>query len=59
MRVQIDATGKVIGISLMRPLGLGLDEKAFEAVKKWKFAPGLQDGKPVTADITVAVEFRL
>jgi TonB family protein len=58
-RMQIDAAGQAIVTGVLRPLGLGLDEKAFEAVKKWKFAPGLQDGKPVTAEMTVAVEFRL
>jgi TonB family protein len=57
--MQIDAAGQAIVTGVLRPLGLGLDEKAFEAVKKWKFAPGLQDGKPVTAEMTVAVEFRL
>ena len=33
---------------VVRSLGLGLDEKAIEAVRKWKFKPGYKDGKPVT-----------
>ncbi|MCE5307394.1 MAG: TonB family protein [Acidobacteriales bacterium] len=59
LRVQVDASGQVVSTSLMRSLGLGLDEKAFEAVKKWKFAPGTMKGQPVGAEILVAVEFRL
>jgi len=59
LRVQVDASGKVASTSLMRSLGLGLDEKAFEAVKKWKFAPGTRKGQPVGAEVLVAVEFRL
>jgi len=41
------------------PLGLGLDESAIEAVKTWRFNPGYKDGKPVTVQINVTVDFRL
>ena len=44
---------------VLHSLGLGLDEKAMEAVKKWKFRPGYKDGKPVTVVATVEVNFRL
>ena len=40
-------------------LGLGLDEKAIEAVRNWKFEPALKDGKPVAVQINVEVNFRL
>jgi TonB family protein len=46
-------------IKVARSLGMGLDEKAIEAVKRWRFAPALKDGKPVAMQINVEVSFRL
>jgi len=46
-------------IKVTRSLGLGLDEKAIEAVKQWKFEPAMKDGKPVAVQINVEVSFRL
>jgi protein TonB len=46
-------------IRIARSLGLGLDEKAIEAVKQWKFEPAMKDGKPVAVQINVEVSFRL
>jgi len=43
----------------MRALGLGLDQKAIEAVEKWKFRPGLKDGRAVPVYATIEVNFRL
>jgi protein TonB len=40
-------------------LGLGLDEKAIEAVNTWKFEPAQKDGRPVAVAINVEVQFRL
>jgi TonB family protein len=57
--VEVDATGKPRNLKVVRSLGLGLDEKALEAVEKWKFRPGYKDGKPVTVAATVEVNFRL
>lgn len=37
----------------------GLNEKALDAVKRWKFTPGTKDGKPVPVEIEVEVEFKL
>jgi outer membrane biosynthesis protein TonB len=36
-----------------------LREAAIDAVKQWKYAPELIDGKPVAAQVTIGVEFRL
>jgi TonB family protein len=51
--------GKPRDIRVTHTLGLGLDEKAIEAVKTWKFDPAMKDGKPVAVEISVQVDFRL
>jgi periplasmic protein TonB len=51
--------GKARDIRVARTLGLGLDEKAIEAVKNWRFEPGMKDGKPVATQLNVEVTFRL
>ncbi|HXK02835.1 MAG TPA: energy transducer TonB [Verrucomicrobiae bacterium] len=57
--IQVDPTGKAINMRVLHSLGLGLDEKAMEAVKKWRFRPGTKDGKPVTVEAQIEVNFRL
>ena len=57
--IEVDPTGKATNIRVQRSLGLGLDEKAVEAVKKWRFSPGKKDGKAVTVAATIEVNFRL
>jgi TonB family protein len=59
LHVEVDASGRAIHIRVQHSLGLGLDEKAMEAVRKWKFSPGKKDGKPVTVAALVEVNFRL
>src|ERR1700686_3974225 len=51
--------GRARDIRVACTLGLGLDEKAMEAVKTWKFEPAMKDGKPVAVQINVEVTFRL
>ena len=57
--VEVDPSGKARNLRIVKSLGLGLDEKAIEAVNKWKFRPGYKDGKPVTVAATIEVNFRL
>jgi TonB family protein len=57
--IQVDPSGKAINIRVLHALGLGLDAKAIQAVKKWKFRPAFKDGKPVTCEAQVEVNFRL
>lgn len=55
----VDADGKVRDLKIVRALGLGLDEKAMEAVRQWKFRPGVKDGRPVAVAASIEVTFRL
>jgi periplasmic protein TonB len=57
--VVVDEHGNPRDLKVVRPLGLGLDQKAIEAVEKWKFSPGKKDGKPVPVQATIEVNFRL
>ncbi len=55
----VDADGKPRDIRVARVLGMGLDEEAIKAVKKWKFEPARKDGQPVAVQINVQVTFKL
>jgi TonB family protein len=57
--VEVTPDGRATNIKVTRSLGLGLDEKAMEAVKQWKFKPGYKNGQPVTVAATIEVNFRL
>ena len=46
-------------IKLVKPLGKGLDEKAMDAVKTWRFEPATKEGAPVAIQIQIEVTFRL
>ena len=59
LQIVVDEKGNPRDIKIIRPLGLGLDQKAIEAVEKWKFSPGLKDGKPVPVYAQIEVNFRL
>jgi TonB family protein len=55
----VDVAGAATELQITAPLGLGLDEKAVDAVSNWKFEPAMKDGKPVPVEIAVEVQFRL
>ena len=57
--IEVNASGQVTNVHVLRSLGLGLDERAIEAVRLWKFRPGTKDGKAVTTRAVVEVNFRL
>jgi TonB family protein len=59
LALVVGPDGRPRDIHVVRSLGLGLDEKAIEAVSKWKFEPSMKDGKPVASQISVEVDFRL
>ena len=55
----VDEHGLPRDIKVTRPVGLGLDEKAIEAVMHWRFRPGMRGGKAVATEAYVEVNFRL
>ncbi len=55
----VGADGVPRDIKIVRSVGLGLDERALDAVRSWKFDPGRKDGQPVATQINVEVSFRL
>jgi TonB family protein len=57
--IVVDAQGNVTDARVVRPLGLGLDEKAVETVQTWKFKPAMRNGVPVPVRVSVEVFFRL
>jgi TonB family protein len=59
LALVVDAQGHARDIRVARSLGMGLDEKAIEAVKKWKFMPGTNNGAPVAVQVNIEVNFRL
>ena len=59
LSLVVDATGHPRNVKIARSLGMGLDEKAIEAVEKWKFTPGMKEGYPVATRVEVEVNFHL
>jgi TonB family protein len=59
LQVTVDDNGVPQNIQVARSLGMGLDQKAIEAVQKWRFKPGLKDGQPVSVAAVIEVNFRL
>jgi periplasmic protein TonB len=55
----VDAHGLPQRIRVVRKLGMGLDEKAVEAVRQYKFKPSTYQGKPVPVEITIEVNFHI
>ncbi len=60
LQVTITTDGRAVNISVVKGPGLGLEEKAIEAVKGWKFKPAVgPSGKPVNTIVPIEVTFRL
>ncbi len=59
LTIEVDEDGRPRGFRIVRGLGLGLDQKALDAVAQWKFRPATRNGRPVRAPATIEVNFRL
>ena len=57
--LQVDANGKPMNVHVLRGIGMGLDQKAVEAVSHYKFKPATENGKPVAVEMNVAVTFQI
>ncbi|MGI4755469.1 MAG: energy transducer TonB [Janthinobacterium lividum] len=55
----VDATGRPTQVRVIRPVGMGLDEKAREAVAQYKFRPARKGGQAVPVELNVAVNFQI
>ena len=55
----VGADGRPRDVRVSRALGMGLDEKAIQAVRQWKFEPAMKDGRAVAVQMNVEVSFRL
>jgi TonB family protein len=55
----VDEEGKPSHIKVVRGVGMGLDEKAMDALRQYKFKPATRDGKPVKVDLYIDMMFQL
>ena len=58
LRIVVDENGMPQDITVVTPLGFGLDEAAKECVAKWRFKPGTKEGVAVKTPASVEVNFR-
>ena len=59
LELIVDTSGRARDIRVRSGAGMGLDEKAVEAVAQWRFKPGMRAGGPVAVHARVEVNFRL
>jgi TonB family protein len=59
LEIVVRADGAVGDVKLLRGLGSGLDQRAIESVRQWRFSPARRFGTPVDVLVEVAVEFKL
>ena len=55
----VTTEGCVSRVELEKGLGYGLDQKAIQAVRTWKFTPSMKDGMPVAVQMRIEVPFKL
>jgi TonB family protein len=58
LTVVVGTDGLAHNISVVKPLGYGLDEEAVKALRQWRFKPGEGAGKPAPVQIQIEMEFR-
>lgn len=59
LQAVIDTQGRVIKLSVLQPLGLGVEESAVDAVSKWVYKPYLLAGEPVQVETRITINYQL
>ncbi len=59
LEIVVRSDGSVGDVKVLQGLGSGLDQRAIDAVRQWRFAPAQKQGTPVDVLVEVAVEFKL
>jgi protein TonB len=59
VNLWVDTSGNPSHVRVIRGVGMGLDEKAKEAVMQYKFKPAMENGKPVLVELNVEVNFQI
>lgn len=59
LEIVVRSDGRVGNVRVLQGLGAGLDQRAVDAVRQWRFTPARRLGTPVDVLVEVAVEFRL
>jgi TonB family protein len=59
IKLIVDSQGNPQNVQLVHHLGMGLDEKAIEAVRQYKFKPAMYQGHPVSVQIVIEMDFHL
>jgi periplasmic protein TonB len=59
VNLWVDTQGNPSHVRVIRGVGMGLDEKAMEAVRQYKFKPAMENGKPVLVELNVEVNFQI
>jgi len=59
VNLYVDQNGNPSHVHVIRGVGMGLDEKAVEAVRQYRFKPAMENGKPVLVELNVEVNFQI
>lgn len=59
VNLWVDTNGLPSHVRVIRGVGMGLDEKAVEAVRQYRFKPAMENGKPVLVELNVEVNFQI
>ena len=55
----VDENGNPTHVRVIRGMGMGLDERAVEAVKQYRFKPAMENGRPVMVEMNIEVTFQI